>query len=131
MEGLKLHFANYDLLSGKVERISKSSCGRTEQQSINLEQKLFLSQPLSFFQSNTVQVVFCPGDMFVITLLKEVNVTWSEPLFMSSNPQKAPLERIEQNLKSNQIFTWGEYTVLYVAYNNESASAQCSFKVIF
>lgn len=117
------------MLSGKVERIAKSSCGRIDQQSPNLHQQFTLTQPI--YQSNTVQVVSCPADMFVITSLKEVNVTWPEPLFISTNSKQAPLERVEQNLKSNQVFTWGEYTVLYVAYTNESTSAQCSFKVLF
>lgn len=131
MDSLKLHFAGYDLLNGKVERIAKSTCGRSELQTSNLQ----LSSPAQsnqFLQLNhlsTVQIVSCPGNIFVVTSLKEVNVTWSEPLFVSSNPIRAPLERVEHNLKSNQVFTWGEYTVLYVAYTNESTSAQCSFKV--
>lgn len=67
----------------------------------------------------------CPGDVFVVTPLKEINVTWPEPVFASVNP----LVKVEQNLKPGQVFTWGEFMVLYVAHDNETNSAQCIFKV--
>jgi hypothetical protein len=75
--------------------------------------------------ADAVQVEECPSDIFLVTPLKEVNVSWKEPMFSSANP----IDRIEKNLKPGQVFTFGEFMVLYVAYDNESNVAECSFKV--
>uniref|UniRef100_A0A914YVY8 Sushi, von Willebrand factor type A, EGF and pentraxin domain-containing protein 1 n=1 Tax=Panagrolaimus superbus TaxID=310955 RepID=A0A914YVY8_9BILA len=114
--GLALRYAGYDRLSGKVEKIVKSTCGRD---------KMLDSKSAKKRDENSVSAISCPGDVYVITPLKEVNVTWEEPVFVSNNA----IERIEQNLKPGQVFTWGEFTVLYVAYDNSSNIAQCTFKV--
>ncbi|WKY06023.1 hypothetical protein Q1695_006319 [Nippostrongylus brasiliensis] len=67
----------------------------------------------------------CPQDHFVVTSEREVNVTWPEPEFVS----KYPLEKVERNFKQGQVFTWGEYDVLYVARDNTSNTAECNFKI--
>uniref|UniRef100_A0A1I7X7T4 Crumbs cell polarity complex component 1 n=1 Tax=Heterorhabditis bacteriophora TaxID=37862 RepID=A0A1I7X7T4_HETBA len=72
-----------------------------------------------------IQVQNCPADQFVTTSLREVNISWPEPVFYSINP----IEKVEKNLKQSQIFTWGEYDVFYVARDNSSNTAQCSFKL--
>uniref|UniRef100_A0A7E4V9G4 Protein crumbs n=1 Tax=Panagrellus redivivus TaxID=6233 RepID=A0A7E4V9G4_PANRE len=117
--GLVLRFAGYNRLHGKVEKIVKSTCGRetcSEGKCTLLGKKR---------EENSINVLSCPEDVYVVTPLKEVNVSWSEPVFMSANP----IEQIEQNLKSGQVFTWGEFMVLYVAHDNASNTEQCSFKV--
>lgn len=117
--GLVIQFANYDRLHGNVEKIVRSTCGRSQatgpQHMPTREQRA----------ADAVQVEECPSDIFLVTPLKEVNVSWKEPVFSSANP----IDRIEKNLKPGQVFTFGEFMVLYVAYDNESNVAECSFKV--
>ncbi|VDD92750.1 unnamed protein product, partial [Enterobius vermicularis] len=108
-DGLVLRFAGYNRLSGKVERVVKSTCGR-EQNGRKLEK--------------TLQVETCPSDIFVTTLNKEVNVSWEEPRFISND---GPIT-IERNLKPGQVFTWGEYLVVYLA-KDKTSSAECTFKI--
>lgn len=113
-------------MKGKVERIAKSTCGRDAPQGAESS----IATLIDGETNALIRVDFCPSDIFITTSLKEINVTWSEPLFSSRNTLNAPLKRVEQNLKSGQVFSWGEYTVLYVAYNNASDLAECTFKVI-
>lgn len=117
--GLVLHFANYDRLHGNVEKIVKSTCGRSQPTAIQHEPSREQRA------ANAVQVEQCPNDIFIVTPLKEVNVSWQEPVFSSANP----IDRIEKNLKPGQVFTFGEFMVLYVAFDNESNVAECSFKI--
>ncbi|CAD5227116.1 unnamed protein product [Bursaphelenchus xylophilus] len=112
--GLALHFANYDRLFGNVEKIVKSTCGRTDNQKMLLEKR-----------NKDITIEKCPKDIFVVSPMKEVNVSWEEPVFSSMNT----VDRVEKNFKNGQMFTFGEFQVLYVAYDNESNSAECSFKV--
>lgn len=122
-------------MSGKVERITKSTCGRDELLSLQSESAVLTTTTLDEEENvkidSQIRIDFCPSDIFIFTPLKEINVTWSEPLFSSRQSLRIPLERVEQNLKSGQVFTWGEYNVLYVAYNNASNLAKCTFKVCF
>ncbi|KAI1733257.1 EGF-like domain-containing protein [Ditylenchus destructor] len=118
--GLASRFTGYDRLVGKVERIARSTCGRDGcpagpgKCNTGLESQ----------SSPSIRVESCPGDMFVVSPMKEVNISWPEPVF------SGPLDRVEQNLKSGQVFTWGEHTVLYAAYAvNQSAVVECTFKV--
>jgi hypothetical protein len=117
--GLVLQFANYDRLNGNVEKIVRSTCGRSQSTALQMaptrEQR----------DSDAVKVENCPNDIFLVTPLKEVNVSWNEPVFSSANP----IDRIEKNLKPGQMFTFGEFMVLYVAHDNENNIAECSFKV--
>ncbi|VDM57880.1 unnamed protein product [Angiostrongylus costaricensis] len=106
---LLLRFAGYTEMKGKVERIPNSTCGRAKRK-----------RPES-----TVKATSCPSDQFVITPQREVNVTWPEPEFQSKNP----LEKVLTNFKQGQVFTWGEYDVLYVGFDNISNTAECSFKI--
>lgn len=133
-KGVVLRFAGYDLLEGKVERIVKSTCGREDlgaltSQSTSSSAASSSSSSMKETDEEQVRVDFCPSDLFVVTPLKEVNVTWSEPQFSIRNRKNSVLRAVEQNLKPGQVFTWGEYNVLYVAYSNSSSLAECSFKV--
>ncbi|KAK0398751.1 hypothetical protein QR680_002734 [Steinernema hermaphroditum] len=112
-DGLMARFADYNRLAGKVEKITKSTCGRSACKGHRCHEE------------QTPSVRMCPGDMFVVTAQREVNVTWQEPLFASSNG----IARVEHNLRPGQMFTWGEYTILYVAYDNDNNSAVCTFKI--
>lgn len=126
--GLVLRFAGYNRMSGKVEKVVKSSCGR------------YASDK---GRSKTINVEACPNDIFITTHLKEVcyfflsflycliycwcfkmNVTWKEPKFSS----KYGIQSVERNLKPGQVFTWGEYLVIYLAKDNVSF-VECTFMV--
>lgn len=119
--GLVLHFANYDRLNGNVEKIVRSTCGRS--QSTGLQHVTTTREERA---ADAVKVEQCPNDIFIVTPLKEMNVTWSEPIFSSANS----IDRVEKNLKPGQVFTSGEFMVLYAAYDNESNIAECSFKAV-
>ncbi|KAK6045607.1 GCC2 and GCC3, partial [Cooperia oncophora] len=67
----------------------------------------------------------CPSDQFVLSSQREINVTWPEPEFQTGNEMK----KIQMNFKQGQVFTWGEYDVLYVAQDNASNTAECNFKI--
>jgi len=45
---------------------------------------------------------------------KEVNVSWPEPQFSD----ETMLTRVEYNLNSGQVFTWGDYLVIYFSILN-------------
>lgn len=51
-------------------------------------------------------------------------MSWEEPRFISND---GPIT-IERNLKPGQVFTWGEYLVVYLA-KDKTSSAECTFKV--
>uniref|UniRef100_A0A0K0DJ67 Sushi, nidogen and EGF-like domain-containing protein 1 n=1 Tax=Angiostrongylus cantonensis TaxID=6313 RepID=A0A0K0DJ67_ANGCA len=108
-DNLLLRFAGYTEMKGKVERIPNSTCGRAKRKRLE----------------STVKATSCPSDQYVITSQREVNVTWPEPEFQSKNP----LEKVLTNFKQGQVFTWGEYDVLYVGFDNISNTAECSFKI--
>uniref|UniRef100_A0A915DPR4 HYR domain-containing protein n=1 Tax=Ditylenchus dipsaci TaxID=166011 RepID=A0A915DPR4_9BILA len=138
--GLALRFSGYDNFTGKVEKITKSLWSRFLSPASNTRCKIYgdlmdsptaASHILNSFPSkisSAVKVNSCPNDIFIVTPLKEVNVSWAEPTFSSSDPMGS-IRKSEQSLKSGQVFTWGEYTVLYVAYTNDSSLAECTFKV--
>lgn len=54
-----------------------------------------------------------------------MNITWQEPVFTSMNGHVD----VKRNLKPGQVFTWGEYLVIYLAKDNHSI-AECIFKVL-
>lgn len=118
-DGLALRWAGYNRLSGKVEKVVKSTCGRL------LCPDGGDTCPAALADRSMPHSDFCPGDLYVVTPLKEVNVTWQEPTFSDD----VMIDRVEHNLKPGQVFTWGDYLVLYVAYDNSSNLAQCHFKV--
>ena len=118
-DGLALRWAGYNRLSGKVEKVVKSTCGRL------LCPDGGDTCPAALADRSMPHADFCPGDLYVVTPLKEVNVTWQEPTFSDD----VIIDRVEHNLKPGQVFTWGDYLVLYVAYDNSSNLAQCHFKV--
>ncbi len=97
-EGLALRFANYDHLSGKVERVAKSTCGRTP--------ALHSHAYSADYGAHHLHVDNRPSDMQVASPLREVNVSWQEPVFSSLQPERYPLDRVEQNLKSGQVGTF-------------------------
>ncbi|VDM80173.1 unnamed protein product [Strongylus vulgaris] len=107
--GLLLRFSGYTNMQGKVERVPRSTCGR-EKRGKRAETK--------------VRTENCPPDQFILTTQREINVSWPEPQFLSDNP----IEKVERNFRQGQVFTWGEYDVLYVARDNSSNTAECSFK---
>ncbi|ETN78501.1 EGF-like domain protein [Necator americanus] len=109
-DGLVLRFTGYTDMQGKVERLPRSTCGREKR------------KPR---EEAVVRVESCPSDQYIVTPQREVNITWPEPVFHSDSP----LERVERNFKQGQIFTWGEYDVLYVAWDNASNTAECNFKI--
>jgi hypothetical protein len=147
-EGLALRFANYDKLQGKVERIAKSTCGRTDlstcssfstsSDNINIQQQQHKcrSSPIASINNNLnnneelIEIEGCPIEPINIqTSLKELNISWKEPKFYEINP-KIQIAKIEQNLKPGQVFTWGQYSAIYVALDNKSSPlATCQFKV--
>ncbi|KAL3983031.1 EGF-like domain family protein [Acanthocheilonema viteae] len=107
-DDLILRFAGYTRLSGKVEKVVRSTCGRDySRQSIK-----------------KMEVHGCPSDIFVISYQKEINITWQEPVFTSINGYVD----VKRNLKPGQVFTWGEYLVVYLAKDDHSM-ADCIFKI--
>ncbi|CAI4229466.1 unnamed protein product [Auanema sp. JU1783] len=111
LKNLLVRFSGYTVIKGKVERLSRSTCGR---ENVKLQEE------------SEIIVENCPPDQYLLTSQREINVTWQEPMFLS----RKSLIKIEKNLKPGQILTWGEYDVLYVAYDNASRSSRCSFKII-
>uniref|UniRef100_A0A8R1HK39 Sushi, von Willebrand factor type A, EGF and pentraxin domain-containing protein 1 n=1 Tax=Caenorhabditis japonica TaxID=281687 RepID=A0A8R1HK39_CAEJA len=112
-KGLLVRFEGFSKIVGRVERTHKSVCG-TEQKS---SRELHDSKP--------IQVEDCPSDMVVSSMDRETNVTWQEPVFIGKNE----IVKVEKNLKQGQMFTWGDYDVLYIATDNSTNQAQCSFKI--
>ncbi|EJW80239.1 hypothetical protein WUBG_08852, partial [Wuchereria bancrofti] len=107
-DDLILRFAGYTRLSGKVEKVVRSTCGRD-----------YTQQP-----AKKIEILGCPSDIFVVSYQKEINITWQEPIFTSMNGYV----EVKRNLKPGQVFTWGEYLVVYLAKDNYSI-AECIFKI--
>ncbi len=124
-DGLSLRFAGYNRLSGKVEKVVRSTCGRSTMMCGGGNGGDRCDTTTMLVDRLMPKVDVCPGDLYVVTPLKEVNVSWQEPQFSD----ETQIDRVEHNLKPGQVFTWGEYLVLYVAYDNSSNLAQCHFKV--
>lgn len=112
-KGLLVRFEGYLKIIGRVERTHKSTCGSEEKS----KAQLHASEP--------ILVEDCPSDIVVSSVDRETNVTWQEPVFVGVNQ----IERVEKNLKQGQMFTWGEYDVLYIATDNATNQAQCNFKI--
>uniref|UniRef100_A0A914MRZ1 Uncharacterized protein n=1 Tax=Meloidogyne incognita TaxID=6306 RepID=A0A914MRZ1_MELIC len=143
-EGLSLRFANYDRLQGKVERIAKSTCGRIDllsptchssgDENKNLKDHQCRSKIPSntndYFKEELVEVEGCPMEPInVQTPLKELNISWKEPKFYETS-SRVQIAKIEQNLKPGQVFTWGQYSAIYLALDNQSSPlATCQFKI--
>uniref|UniRef100_A0A915IUL4 Sushi, von Willebrand factor type A, EGF and pentraxin domain-containing protein 1 n=1 Tax=Romanomermis culicivorax TaxID=13658 RepID=A0A915IUL4_ROMCU len=123
-EDLALRWTGYDMISGKVEKVSPSTCGSwvtcpqtVDPNTCTTEQK----------DKSAPQAKSCPQDIYVESERKEVNVSWSEPIFVDD--RETPLAKIEYNLKTGQVFTWGDHLVAYAAYDNDSNVGHCAFKV--
>ncbi|KAL3108453.1 hypothetical protein niasHT_015375 [Heterodera trifolii] len=146
-DGLVLRFANYDRIEGKVERVGKSTCGRSEMpcRSANNWSLSAAQCPVgengaagrnaAFDEDDgehgppMVEVEGCPEDLFVETREKETNISWQEPNFVSTRPS-VEIVRVEQNVKPGQVFTTGHFSALYVAFDNRSVPlAICRFSI--
>ncbi|CAI5447536.1 unnamed protein product [Caenorhabditis angaria] len=110
-KGLLVRFEGYNKIIGRVERTHRSSCG--------------LENLAKSRETHTIIVEDCPADMIISTQSRETNVTWEEPLFIGVNE----IIKIEKNLKQGQMLTWGEYNVVYIATDNQTNQAECSFKI--
>ena len=121
--GLLLRFNGYDKMEGKVERIPRSTCGR---ESVRRRETGGINIDVSGIQKiHSRSLQECPSDQFIVSSMRETNVSWAEPVFHS----KMEILKVNKNLKPDQVFTWGEYDVMYVAQDNSSNTADCSFKV--
>ncbi|CAL2041937.1 unnamed protein product [Caenorhabditis brenneri] len=120
-KGLLVRFEGYTRVSGRVERTHKSTCG------VEGGAKNQAQAPAA------ILVEDCPQDMVISSMDRETNISWPEPRFLrapGSAPSDTSVLKIEKNLKQGQMFTWGEYDVLYIATDqNSSAQAQCNFKI--
>ncbi|CAB3409320.1 unnamed protein product [Caenorhabditis bovis] len=110
-KGLLVRFEGYKTVVGHVERNHKSLCGVEEKKAP--------------YSSDPIIVEDCPSEMVVSSSERETNISWNEPTFIGVNP----IKKIEKNLKQGQMMTWGEYDVLYVATDNATNQAECSFKI--
>lgn len=143
LEGLAMRWNGYNMLSGKVEKIAPSSCGvRTCPLAVDVGR---VCQMDSVDKRGPI-AQFCPGDLYVESDQKEVNVSWPIPRFSDENP----IEHIDHNLSPGlsqkdtsyivfifairstivgQVFSYGSHLVVYAAYDNSSNVGQCSFKL--
>ncbi|KAH3786415.1 hypothetical protein DPMN_164522, partial [Dreissena polymorpha] len=79
-------------------------------------------------QDKTSPVVkYCPVDIIRIVSNgdRQVNVTWSEPIFHDNQANVT----VWQSHQSGQAFTFGEYLVTYTAFDPSSNMATCSFRI--
>ncbi|CAD6196232.1 unnamed protein product [Caenorhabditis auriculariae] len=112
-KGLLVRFEGYTNIIGKVERTLRSSC--------SVDQLKY--SPIH--HSDVIRVEDCPAEIMMTSHQRETNISWQEPTFVGLNP----IVRVEKNLKQGQLFTWGEYDILYVATDNATNQAQCNFKL--
>uniref|UniRef100_A0AC35U7X4 Sushi, von Willebrand factor type A, EGF and pentraxin domain-containing protein 1 n=1 Tax=Rhabditophanes sp. KR3021 TaxID=114890 RepID=A0AC35U7X4_9BILA len=118
-EGLVIRFTGYNKFKGKVEKVAKSTCGRKPA-------KLRESNVLAKKERSLV-ARDCPNDIFVVSKEREINVTWAEPTFETTSGSK--IGEIHRNLRPGQVFTHGNYMVLYVAHDDQSNFAECHFNI--
>lgn len=70
---------------------------------------------------------YCPGDLWVITKNGSAAVIWDEPKFSDN----VGVVRIEEKSghRAGQVLMWGNYQVVYVAFDGVGNTATCSFKI--
>uniref|UniRef100_A0A0N4ZHL7 Delta-like protein n=1 Tax=Parastrongyloides trichosuri TaxID=131310 RepID=A0A0N4ZHL7_PARTI len=118
-DGLVTRFTGYNKIKGKVERISKSTCGRR-----TLKNR---ENVVSLLNEPEIVVKYCPDDILISTNLRQSNVSWKEPVFETTTGAK--IIRIERNLRPGQVFTRGDYMVLYVAHDENNNFVECHFNI--
>ncbi|KAF8374256.1 clec-78, partial [Pristionchus pacificus] len=113
LDGLLIRFADFDDITGRVEREEKSDCGAID----------------GGKKEGEIHVEFCPDDVSVVTAQREANVSWQEPKFFLSPLSSAHIVGIRQNRRSNTALSEGVHDVVYVATDDIGRTAHCSFKV--
>lgn len=110
-DGLILRWNGYDMLSGKLEKVVPSNCvgggnggGPICPPTVDPSVQCRIDD---FVDKTPPMAKGCPGDIFVESAKREVNVTWTEPVFSDD----ILLTKVEHNLKPGQVFTWGNYLV--------------------
>ncbi|KAH9504425.1 hypothetical protein Btru_063570 [Bulinus truncatus] len=69
-------------------------------------------------------VVFkCPKEKVVTSLMSPAVVTWDGPTFTDN----VAVVKVKSNYRSGQHFAHGYYRVIYLAYDGNNNSAECSF----
>lgn len=122
-QGLILTWAGYEDIQGGVERIVPSHCshhvcpaGYTGPQCDQMIQDKI-----------PPKIDYCPGDLWIITKNGSAVVVWDEPKFNDN----VGVVRVEEKNghHSGQTLMWGNYHVVYVAFDGVGNTATCSFKV--
>ncbi|XP_052070616.1 uncharacterized protein LOC127709241 isoform X4 [Mytilus californianus] len=70
-------------------------------------------------------VIYCPEHIQVVTANRLNIVNWTEPQFTDN----VGIINIVQTHRSGQVFAYGEYDIMYIAYDTENNTAICSFTV--
>ncbi|KAL3876990.1 hypothetical protein ACJMK2_034757 [Sinanodonta woodiana] len=70
-------------------------------------------------------VVSCPKDIEVVSLDRLNLVTWNQPVFSDD----VGVARVEQTAHSSGTFSYGQYDIVYTAFDHDGNSAICSFRV--
>ncbi|CAG2185791.1 Fibropellin-3,Sushi, von Willebrand factor type A, EGF and pentraxin domain-containing protein 1,Fibropellin-1 [Mytilus edulis] len=70
-------------------------------------------------------VIYCPEYVQVVTANRLNIVNWTEPQFTDN----VGIINVVQTHRSGQVFAYGEYDVMYIAYDTENNTAICSFTV--
>ena len=120
-DGLVVRWTGYTRLSGKVELMVPSVCGAQTCARLSID----AAHRCDRHDKTSPVATYCPGDIFVTTPLKEVNVTWSPPTFGDDGR----VDEVEHNLRPGQVLTWGDYNVIYAARDNATNVGVCQFKI--
>ncbi|XP_071132432.1 uncharacterized protein [Mytilus edulis] len=70
-------------------------------------------------------VIYCPEYVQVVTANRLNIVNWTVPQFTDN----VGIINVVQTHRSGQVFAYGEYDVMYIAYDTENNTAICSFTV--
>lgn len=73
------------------------------------------------------RLVYCPGDLWVITKNGSAIVSWDEPDF-SDNVAITKIQE-KNGHRPGQTLLWGIYQIAYVASDAAGNTATCAFKV--
>uniref|UniRef100_A0A5S6QUS0 Fibropellin-1 n=1 Tax=Trichuris muris TaxID=70415 RepID=A0A5S6QUS0_TRIMR len=109
-------------LQGKVERVAPSVCGMSACQNALSPKSC---DPNNSRDRTPPQVVGCPASFSQETSSRLTRIDWTEPTFTDD----VALDRVERNWNPGTNLTFGNYYVIYAAYDHSENVAQCAFEI--
>jgi len=120
-DGLQLRWANYDQLHGTVEFIRPAKCGqRVCALGYSGDDCKILVR-----DKRPPDVLYCPADIWALSKSNVTLVDFVEPKF--TDDLKSVQIASENDLRSGQLYTPGEYRLTYIAMDESGNTEKCSF----